>query len=306
MHFNKILFIASKSILVMDDPAFNFCIRMAKKNNSHIEVLLVIDETDIPGYGVFSEEKSKYITDEVITGSYKRLEIQLPDTKILSTGVKVRFGINFIEIIKESIEGNYDLIIKSQDSAFNSLHSIDLHLLRKTQVPLWIVRNQGAVASNTVAAAIDLDLEQDDDTGTINDSVISLAKSLAISLGWRVKVVSCWKVNGEDSFRNIPFFKLNNIELSEIMSLEENKYKELMKNFLAKHNLYEYSLLRGETAESISNFINLTQPNVLVMGTFSRTGIKGYLIGNTAEDVMLSVNGSIATIKLPEFISPVV
>jgi nucleotide-binding universal stress UspA family protein len=52
---------------------------------------------------------------------------------------------------------------------------------------------------------------------------------------------------------------------------------------------------------------NLQQKKVdlVVMGTVSRVGISGLLIGNTAERVLSSINASVLTVKPDGFKTPV-
>lgn len=45
-------------------------------------------------------------------------------------------------------------------------------------------------------------------------------------------------------------------------------------------------------------------PDILVMGTIARTGIPGFMIGNTAEDILNSVDCSVLTVKPPNYVSP--
>ncbi|MCZ7543179.1 MAG: universal stress protein [Anaerolineae bacterium] len=45
--------------------------------------------------------------------------------------------------------------------------------------------------------------------------------------------------------------------------------------------------------------------DLIVMGTASRTGISGFLIGNTAENVLRQVNISVLAVKPEGFVSPV-
>jgi nucleotide-binding universal stress UspA family protein len=45
--------------------------------------------------------------------------------------------------------------------------------------------------------------------------------------------------------------------------------------------------------------------DLLVMGTVCRTGIAGFIIGNTAEKVLSVVNCSVLTVKPEGFVTPV-
>lgn len=306
MDIKKILFVADSNIMITDDFAYQICSTLCDVKNAEMTVFLAIDQEDIPGYGVFCEDKSKALKEEFIEKMRRYIDIQTSSVSLNSADVKVCCGIPFIEIIKESIEGGFDIIIKSQDTKYQSMHSLDLHLLRKTQVPVWIVNSGDYKSSDMLVSAIDLDLESNEKGREINKKIMDFSISIADALGLKVTVISCWNVNGEDALRNNPFIELRSIDMSEIGSLEENKYVELMKSFTAKYSGVEYSMIKGDTVKSIVNYVRFNRPKALIMGTFSRTGLRGYLIGNTAENVLLSVDSSVVAVKPDGFTSPVI
>ena len=47
------------------------------------------------------------------------------------------------------------------------------------------------------------------------------------------------------------------------------------------------------------------EPGVVVMGTLARSGIRGLLIGNTAERILDDLDASVIAVKPPGFVSPV-
>ena len=64
-------------------------------------------------------------------------------------------------------------------------------------------------------------------------------------------------------------------------------------------------LIEGEPDECISTLVEEQGIDLLVMGTVCRTGIAGFLIGNTAEEVLSQVNCSVLTLKPEGFVTPV-
>jgi nucleotide-binding universal stress UspA family protein len=65
-------------------------------------------------------------------------------------------------------------------------------------------------------------------------------------------------------------------------------------------------LERGDDpAESIVELTQKQEVDLLVMGTVCRTGLSGFLIGNTAEEVLGAVDCSVLTVKPEGFVSPV-
>jgi nucleotide-binding universal stress UspA family protein len=63
--------------------------------------------------------------------------------------------------------------------------------------------------------------------------------------------------------------------------------------------------LHGSADEKIPELVNDEQVDVLVMGTVARSGIKGLVIGNTAENIVQSIPCSLVALKPQGFISPV-
>lgn len=61
----------------------------------------------------------------------------------------------------------------------------------------------------------------------------------------------------------------------------------------------------GVTDESISDFIEKNDIDILVMGTVARTGIYSFVIGNTAENILQKLCCSLLALKPNGFVSPV-
>jgi len=67
----------------------------------------------------------------------------------------------------------------------------------------------------------------------------------------------------------------------------------------------EVFLLKGEAGTLITELVQAKAIDLIVMGTVSRAGVSGLLIGNTAEKVLHQVDCSVLTVKPEGFISPV-
>ena len=64
------------------------------------------------------------------------------------------------------------------------------------------------------------------------------------------------------------------------------------------------TLLRGKPREVIPAQAVALDADLLVIGTIARTGVPGLIIGNTAEDVLNTVECAVVTVKPPGFVSP--
>jgi len=90
---------------------------------------------------------------------------------------------------------------------------------------------------------------------------------------------------------------------------EKNLHKDRLDTLLSNYDLeainHHVHLLKGDADQVISQLANKKRVEILIMGTVARTGIPGFLIGNTAEDVLRKVNCSVLTVKPERFVTPV-
>jgi nucleotide-binding universal stress UspA family protein len=63
-------------------------------------------------------------------------------------------------------------------------------------------------------------------------------------------------------------------------------------------------LLAGAPEDAIPEFIHAHGVDLLVMGTVARSGLDGYLIGNTADRILDQVDCAILALKPDAFVSP--
>lgn len=63
--------------------------------------------------------------------------------------------------------------------------------------------------------------------------------------------------------------------------------------------------VRGTPDRIIPQYVADENIDVLVMGTVARTGIPGFIIGNTAENIVQKLGCSLLALKPNGFVSPV-
>jgi nucleotide-binding universal stress UspA family protein len=68
---------------------------------------------------------------------------------------------------------------------------------------------------------------------------------------------------------------------------------------------HEVYLLKGEAGRLIPEVAAVKEAKLIVMGTVSRTGVAGLLIGNTAEKILGQVNCGVLAVKPDGFVTPV-
>ncbi len=80
---------------------------------------------------------------------------------------------------------------------------------------------------------------------------------------------------------------------------------ELLRHYSIDALDHEIHLLEDDPKSIIPELARKKRINLIIMGTVCRTGIAGFLIGNTAENVLQQVNCSVLTVKPEGFVSPV-
>ena len=64
-------------------------------------------------------------------------------------------------------------------------------------------------------------------------------------------------------------------------------------------------LLKGFPRTVIPEYVNNIADNLMVMGTVGRTGVPGFIMGNTAETILNHINCSVLVIKPQGFVTPI-
>jgi nucleotide-binding universal stress UspA family protein len=165
---------------------------------------------------------------------------------------------------------------------------------------VWAFRPAPAGGAHRIVAAVDA-AAADEKHMQLNREIIEVAAAIGRKLP---HVVYVWSVYGEKLIKD--YMKRN--EFEELVADGQRQARADMEELLAPFQLSvdapEVHLLRGSEGEEITRFINAGSFEALVIGTVGRTGISGFLVGNTAEVLIDRVNCSLIAVKPPQFVSP--
>jgi nucleotide-binding universal stress UspA family protein len=64
-------------------------------------------------------------------------------------------------------------------------------------------------------------------------------------------------------------------------------------------------VIKGQAKYVIPEFTKNLGAELIIMGTVGRSGIPGYIIGNTAETILNSISCSVLAVKPKDFICPI-
>lgn len=214
-------------------------------------------------------------------------------------------------IIQEAIAHQNDLIIKEAEplnDGAEGFKAMDMTLLRKCPCPVWLHRpTEKPRNKRRIAVAIDPSMDKDEQH-SLSLRLLELSRSIADSCDSRLHIVSCWEYYLENYLDNNAWIQVNDEELEKEISQAKIKHEQALQSLIDESGISGDTvvhLLHGKPDVTIPDCVDELDIDVLVMGTLARTGISGFVIGNTAENILQSINCSLVAMKPEGFVSPV-
>jgi len=298
-------------------------VNLAQNNQASLVVVCVVPKMTagigMPEGGPISSDLQKY----VVNGAKKELAATIkPFESQVDIQAVVLVGSPFLEIIKEVLRNDHDLVIKSPENIGwldRVFGSDDMHLLRKCPCPVWLVKQSNSNTYRRILAAIDVDTDYPPDEVTkrhkLNVQILEMSASQALSDFAELLVVHAWQAIGEGAIRN-EFISTSDANADEyvenVRSLHKQELDKLINEVIDKKNaeankyLYpQKHLIKGLPQKEIPLLANELGVDLIVMGTVARTGIPGFFIGNTAETILSQIKCSVLAVKPADFETPV-
>lgn len=319
---------AIKRILVVASSGENentvrASIDLADKHDADISILICVQRpSELRMLTQISGRPAQEVMDEIADqklGEINRLLRSVGSTHDIKA--KIAFGETFVETIRHVIHHDIDMVVKSAMPLRNVRHllfsSADQHLLRKCPCPVWLRLPDSSPTMSTIIAAVDLDdwdAPQPDTLATLNRRVLDMAMQLAGGQpNAKLHVINAWEAAAEglvgtfSSSRDLQEAKITYTDdiIARHTSAMDMLVDQAIEHADVSMNRIETHVLRGTAQEVITDYARNAGADVVVMGTVARTGLSGIFIGNTAEDILNSLECSVLTVKPEGFVSPV-
>lgn len=306
-------------------PALERAIELATNSQASVTVAMVVGRSPmalgLPLSGFEPEDLQAKLEEAEAQWLETLIEPQRAQHRIEA---RVLVGSSPLEIVREVLRNDHDLVIKSPESngwLGRLFASEDMQLLRKCPVPVWLENAGTQKPYKRILAAVDVaddhppaELEV---RRALNERVIELASSLAVSELAELHVVHAWDALGESTLRHRNFMGRPQAEVDayveQIHSRHARHLDELVQASSAKpggRDVLDYleprlHLLKGSARKVIPELARELEIDCIVMGTVARTGIPGFIMGNTAETILQQIECSVLAIKPDGFETPV-
>lgn len=319
-HFRNILCVVEP--VGVNASAMERAITLSENNQAKLTVVSVIERVNA-GIGlVDGAPVSAELQNHMIQVQQQKLETMIASHRQhVDIQLNVLQGTPFLEIIREVLNNNVDLVIKTPEQLDWQEHvygSNDMHLLRKCPCPVWIVKPEAPKSYRHILAAVDVSEDQPEDINThqvLNQQILEKAMSLAISEFAELHIVHVWNAAGESAMRG-GFLKRPEEQVTayveQVRRIRQRNVNSLLQQVIDNfgHDVLEYlqpkvHLIKGFARKEIPLLANEINADLIVMGTVGRAGIPGFIIGNTAESILSQINCSVLAIKPPGFSTPV-
>lgn len=313
--FKNILYVCESS--VEQSHCIARAISLAQANQAELTVMDVIP--DITGISLPANYTAEGLHNKFQAQRFEALrDLVEPFADQVSIKFEVQTGKLFLEAIRSILTNNYDLAIKPGENPSWTDHlfgSNDRQLLRKCPCPLWIMKSTQQQKYSNIVAAVDFGVDfADPQQQALNRSIIQLSSDIAIADSADLHVVHAWDAPivgmlqmWADQPEEAKRVYIDNELLRHQVNM--NKLKKLLPEWIGQEAINycapQYHLPMGTPDQAIPKAAQRLKADLVVMGTVARTGISGFIIGNTAEAILDQLQCSVLAVKPSGFETPI-
>jgi len=215
-------------------------------------------------------------------------------------------------LVEMVLRGGHDLLIKQAEQPgfiASLLGGDDRTLLRQSPCPVWLTPSDPVSEPSRILVALDFDPENMDDARTvaINRRMLDVALGLAYRGQAELQLLHVWDAPAEMTITSWSDHPVE-ARMSYVEGVRYQNEKAMGRVIEGlrdrmradgSHALQLQALLpRGEVCRCIAQQALDWPADLVIMGTMGRTGVAGWLIGNTVEETLGALPCSVLTVGL--------
>ncbi|MGY3916224.1 universal stress protein [Aeromonas australiensis] len=306
-HFKNILFVSQG--LTDDKESLEQAMRVALVSEAKLSALIVTPE--LPAGMATYREVHEHSLHRTLQEKVQLIqqELQLPPQELPT--VIISSDKPAVTIIQYILTHHHDLLIKDAEEYGESsigFRAIDMTLLRKCPCPVWLNRpNIKPKKNRRVAVAIDPNCHTAEQKA-LALRLLELSRAIVDSCDSRLHILSCWEYELENYLRNNVWIKVDDDDLNAQIEEARVTHRAALDLLIADSGIEGDLIIHhqhGTPDKEIPACVTHLNIDVLVMGTLARTGIQGFVMGNTAENILKGIDCALVALKPTGFISPI-
>lgn len=265
------------------DRAVKTAAELAKLFNSQVTLMHVMQGQSIT-------EEMRGLLEKTINSNLTGIKTELEGQGVAVKGIVLEHGVPFEKIIEEAQINDYNVLVagsgnKPESDAFKLGTTVE-KLMRKNQVPLWVVKNEEPHGVKKIVCPVDF------------SEASKRALQNAITLAQKFKAeLTVLNVFEPVSYLSKRFEVDNAEENKELMRAQEKQFYEFLKNFNLDSVKHEPVIRSGLPNVEILNHIKENGIDLLLIGTTGSTVLSRLLMGSVTEKVTRETPCSFITVK---------
>jgi nucleotide-binding universal stress UspA family protein len=291
-----------------DEGAFDRALAIARNRQTALEVVAVADQ---PAPAMLQLLISLGIAaDEALAAGELRSQVDALVVAAQQAGVaasgEVLRGDPFAALYDQIVAERHGLLVKAAQPAdfvrrvlFGHL---DRQLVRRCPCPVWLENPAPWHVPGRVLAAVDPcahpeEASADPHREALNATILALAADVADAVGAELHVAHAWPFHLEVMLQSRVGYTPEAID-SVARSVRE-RHQAAVQQLIEplRDQITRVHLVKGDAHEELPRLALAESIDLIVMGTVSRSGVPGLLIGNTAETVLDQIECSLLTLK---------
>jgi nucleotide-binding universal stress UspA family protein len=283
---------------------YESALALAARENARLTVMEVVEET-VPATPTTLAQSANREKSVLRNRRIRLKELIAINNRGVRVAGKVMFGNVFKETMQQVLRGHHDLVMLAPEVKQRSNQSVigrgAMQLLRKCPCAIWIMKSQAE--PSRIMAAVDPDVF-DPVRNALNIRILESAAALARKENGELHIANAWTAPAEARLRNRAGLMPEDVGryVMNVLNLQTNQLDGLLRRSNLKSSKPRTYLVKGEAGKVIPGLVRRARIHLLVMGSLGRSGIAGWLIGNTAEKILHQVDCSVLVIKPPEVV----
>ncbi len=288
--------LVAEELSAPNEQAVSQALWLAELNSASVDFLFSLDLTAM-AQRLIAESPRGEAT--ILDQAKKRLAelVARAQERGIRSESEVVFGKSWLELIRKVLRQQHDLVLvgtRHLDAVQQTLlGSTGVKLLRKCPCAVWVTQPQTEGKLDSILVAHDL--------RPVGDLAMSLGCSLAKLEHAQLHVLHA------DEFPEFDSTFSATIQAEHKQAYRETADEHITQQLASAHlpRPAEVHFVTERPDVAIMKCVEQHDVDLIVMGTLGRSGISGFITGNTAERLLPRISCSVLAVKPRDFVSPV-